>query len=391
MTNQQNRDRRRPKTIHVVRFNDITTGESREWIFTSQKTAQLAIIRLSDNPDAANITATEKEIRATAPVARTVAARINLDGAVLETTGPFADTAGNDTVRLANNQLVDKPDMTYTGPGHSKKQAKENAQQLRADLIKANLWPQSPTELMQITHQYQGLPWWLRQPPTTPAPGRGNALHGLLICPDCSQFLDERWEHEEAIYDCPGSNPECRCKNIPSNDARHRIITSLLNTVEKQENYLATARQIQGDSTDAEYLRSLATHTLETEEEIHHHLIKISQRDNINVEFDDDARATLRAAIKECIESGYDPLAQLQAMAGTCGTQWQHMLARYVMMLLTRPDSNGAAEWMRHHIRCAEIVPGAERIHYRRPYGPNGILQQNADTKSFMKRIQEAE
>ena len=159
----------------------------------------------------------------------------------------------------------------------------------------------------------------------------------------------------------------------------------------EQESDLATARQMQGDSTDAEYHRSLATHTLETEEKIHNYLIKISQRDNIKVEFDDDARATLRAAIEECIESGYDPLAQLQAMAGNCGRQWKSMLARYVMMLLTRPDPNGAAEWMRHHIRCAEVVPDAERIHYRRPCGPNGILQQNADTESFMKSIEEAE
>ena len=88
--------------------------------------------------------------------------------------------AGNCSLPRNSEQLL----MTYTGPGRSKQQTKENAQQLRADLIKANLWPQSsPTDLMQITYQYQGLPEWLKQPPATPEPGQGTALHELLICP----------------------------------------------------------------------------------------------------------------------------------------------------------------------------------------------------------------
>ena len=108
-------------------------------------------------------------------------------------------------------------------------------------------------------------------------------------------------------------------------------------------------------------------------------------------ERDPQGRAEVRAEMENCAENGDDPLAVLESWGENPSYHAGLFGKRYVSMLLTRPDSAGAADWMRDRVRCAEMTPGEERIHYRRPMGKAKTIWDRADTKSFIKRAENGE
>ena len=343
---------------------------SKTWAFTTRDAADLARIRMSGNPEMAIGQVQETTLRTEAPKANTGSAAIDIKGAVSPAAGPFYDGAENPSQRL---KMIGWS-LIYSGPADSEEQAQRDAQALHTRLVKANLWPESKAELDRILSGYHGLPWWLERPPYEPKPGRTLALHGILVCPDCSRFLEEG-PGDQDIYVCPGGesgeNPDCRCKNVPAQEAGKRIITSLLERTVDYETQNRAARDIQGNSTDPEYHRTLAGEALQRDtkreekrrrlEEDHEGLFALTQGER-------NDRERVRTALGECVQDGNDPLAALSQLKWQAnrrmGMKIERAIHDYLEMLLERNDSKGARKWLRSRVRCAEAVPEGEAIHY---------------------------
>ena len=392
MTQQENKARRQTKTIYTVQCSDPKTNAHRRWHFSNQAAAETAIKRLSAHPTATCSVIIKEELWSNAPTADTVSATMSLNGTVLETAGPFPNLDGNDTARLVYDHHSDGQ-LLYTKPGTSKRQANEGARQMWEFLTERSLLPASHEQARTLMDQYRGLPWWLETPPTIPEPGHGTALHGLLICPDCSRFLDEAKASGKDVYNCPGDEPTCRCKNVPAEQGMGRIIQSLKLRVLEDHQMLDAAREIQGWTTDGHYHRSLAQEALDIDERNQQHLIKIAKSQYLRelIGQEPEERAAVRAAMQASTKTGSDPLSALESIRETGGCHHQFFSNQYVYTLLKRPDSARAADWMRQHIRLAEVVQDAERIHYRQPSGKEQIMWENADDESFTKRVKTKE
>ena len=388
---QQDKTRRKPKTVYTIQCSDANSHTSQRWNFSNRKAAETALKRLSAHPTATCWPIVEQEVWSNAPVSDTFSTTLSLDGAVQETAGPFPNMSNSSEPQMRYEHYV-SGQLTYIGPAGSKRQATEQAKQALDYLIDRNLLPQTPAERRRLVEQYHGVPWWMEKPPATPEPGDGTAMHGLLICPDCSRFLDEAMVDEEDVYNCPGDNPGCRCKNLPAEETKHRIINSLKHRMLEEHQLLDAARELQGHTTDSQYLQALAQQTLDTDESIHNFLAS-QQLESLQQSIRDAAedRAEATASIKACLTSGTDPLKVLESKRETGGHHWKVLNNRYVTMLLRRTDSAGAADWIKQHVRCAEVVPDKERIHYQQPSGRALVMWEKADSESYIERVTKRE
>ena len=213
---QQSHGRRQPKAMYTVTCTDRPGGTHRKWNFTNRPAAEAALRRLSKNPTA-QCTMEEEELWTSAPPADTVRVVISLEGKVLETSEPFPSLQDENAASITYDRYG-TGHLIYTGPGNSARQAREDTTNQWEFLTARGLIPGSREELHTLLAQYRSMPWWLATPPIQDGDHRGTAFHGLLVCRECRRFLDDATVEGEAVYNCPGDQPGCRCKNLPAEE-----------------------------------------------------------------------------------------------------------------------------------------------------------------------------
>ena len=388
MDQKEGKQHRQPRTTYAVTCSDARGRVSRRWRFTNRPAAETALKRLSGHPTAECRLETE-ELWTSAPPADTVRVLMSLDGEVLQTSKPFPNLRADRRTTMTQDGYGDGSLMVDL-PATSTRGGRDNATRLWEFLSARHLVPETAHDMRSLIAHYRGLPWWIERPATPGDPERRPALHGLLICPECSRFLDETTIDGRRIYSCPGGRPACRCRELPADNTRQLIIWNLRHLLCPDEHVLETARELQGPSADPQYHRELALQTIETDDRIRRGLEEETDEHMSIREWlarEPEERAELRAAITECAEQGRDPLAELEDQQDAGGEHHQTFSVRYLMMLLTRDDSAGAATWFRRHVRCIDPTPGAEQIHYRQLSGRERRMWDAADSDTYLKRV----
>ena len=379
------------KSVYVVRFSRMSVNDSWEWTFTSRKAAELTMRRVQANPRNLHAHIIERELMARAPKADVVSAEIGLDGVVTNPAGPFAEREERTTATLELVRLWDKH-LLYTGPGTSKKQAALDANQTRKKLADMGLWPREQ-DMKALILGYEQLPWWLTRPPEPAATDMPKAFYGLALCPDCSQQMVETEGEGELLYSCPqgatGKNPDCRSKALPAGEARSRIISILMERFTRNEDHLKLCRQLQGNSQDPDYHRSLAQELLDTDAEIHQQIREGNYHESLQKDLNEteEERTSIREAVTDCLKDGADPLIALEPFVRSGGRHADVEMSRYLRKLLMRHDSEGSPKWTKDHVRCAEVVPEHEIVHYRDITEEGKLIWEKADSQSHINRI----
>ena len=384
------------KSVYVVRFSRMSVNDPWEWTFTSRKAAELTMRRVQANPRNLHVHIIERELMARAPKADVVSAEIGLAGVVTNPAGPFAESEERTTVTLELVRLWDKH-LLYTGPGTSKKQAALDANQTRKKLADMGLWPREE-DIRTLVTGYGNLPWWLTRPPEAADPEMPKALYGLVLCPDCNQQMVETEMEGDLLYSCPqgalGINPDCRSKAVPAEDARKRIISTLIERFAGDtDDQLKLCRQLQGDSQDPDYHRSPSPGTPGHR---HGDTPADQKNDRLRMPPEKAGRETGRtrkhqggsqSLLGERRRSSHRPGTVRALRRGHARTE----IARYLSSLLMCDDSQGNLQWTKEHLRCAEVIPEHEIVHYRGRTGEDNLIWEKADINSHLDRVENRE
>ena len=392
MDQKGEKGRRQPRTTYTVTCSDARGGISRRWRFSNRPAAETALKRLSEHPTADCRLETE-ELWTSAPAADTVRILMSLGGEVLRASKPFPNLRADRRTTMTQDYHGDGSLMVDV-PATTTRDGRDQALRLWEFLSARHLVPETAHDMRSLIAHYRGLPWWIERPATPGDPEHRPALQGLLICPECSRFLDETVISGQRVYSCPGGRPACQCRELPADDTQELIVWNLRQRLCLDEHALEIARELQGPSADPQYHRDLALETIKTDDRIQSELEEwakqsTSMRERLTRE--PEERAELRAAIRECAEQGRDPLTELEERQEPGGEHLKTFSRRHLMMLMTRDDSAGAAAWFGKHVRCIDPTPGAEQIHYRQLSGRNQRMWDAADLETYGKRVKEGQ
>ena len=380
-----------PKDIHIVRWTEQPGPTEHQLFFRSAHSAAMAAARLAKNPSNRMLPVTTAPIHGRAPASNRIEAGITISGTIRYTQGPFPSMAAHNRPHLAEADTA-QTQLTYSGPAKNTTEGRTGAQHLHETMTAKGLWPKDSRELAAWRRAYGALPWWLQLPPLPLETDTQSVWTSLLVCADCSLHLTAvPTPTQHAAYTCPGApdHPGCPSNPVPPHTIK-RFIATLIATAAQETSIADVASAIRDPELEN---RSLALHLLQAEEHDHHLSTQMQEKYQITQKFNgiretlDQERAQLRKTLKACAEHGNDPLWAIEPLADAEHELARHLFDSFSILQLLKPKEGPATDWLKNHVRLAETANNQERIHYRRPMGPQGILHEAADSHSYIHRV----